>query len=443
MVTRWVLEDYWRSQSQSVTFYAVGAPQQFVVPDGVDEVFLTLRGGNGGGHKGDGYIATGGLVSGWLPVQSGDILSVYVGGNGGAPRGVHGAAGGWNGGGAGGDSNPSRPDTTDGGYGGGGATDVRLNGAALADRVAVAAGGGGTSGHQHSAGPGGADVGGRGFTHRGGTYRFRGVTQTYNGFPNVAGFGGTQNAGGAGGDGHVDGRPGALGQGGDGADNLETHYHSGAGGGGGGYFGGGGGATQVQPGPPLTQITEVEQSNFLAYGGGGGSNYVDDLADTDTGTGDHPYKVRNERGDQLKNVTTAPVPHASIHYRQTPVELTLPINPNAGGSPQVSKNLAISQNVGPGRVNIVQEGQAVAPTMPFSGFILTQEHYESLEYWFSKRIVIRITDDLGRRFVGIFSAYSPQRVRKPYNPWYHTFDATFTLSAYTNASGIDVYGGMD
>lgn len=119
---------------------------------------------------------------------------------------------------------------------------------------------------------------------------------------------------------------------------------------------------------------------------------------------------------------------------------TFEVNPNDGGSPAVTKNLLIAQNTSPNRVNIVQEGASNAPTVSFSGVILTQSQYEALESWYSKRILIKVRDDLGRDMYGVFTSFSPKRVRRARNPWYHTYDAGLTLAKYTNASGEDIYG---
>ena len=100
----------------------------------------------------------------------------------------------------------------------------------------------------------------------------------------------------------------------------------------------------------------------------------------------------------------------------------------------------ILQNLGPNRMNLVQEGSSSVPTMAFSGSILTQAHYEALELWFDRRILIKLTDDLGRIFFGVFSAFTPTRTRRAFNFWYHTYTAEFTVTAYYNASGDRVYG---
>jgi hypothetical protein len=120
--------------------------------------------------------------------------------------------------------------------GGGGATDVRIGGDSLNDRVIVAAGGGGFSGWGNS-----GDAGQPGGPSQGCTWQ-------------IAAQPGTDSAGGAAGtpcDGTI-GTDGSLGQGGNGGYRYSGNDFGG--GGGGGYYGGGGG------GP---------------YGGGaGGSNLI-------------------------------------------------------------------------------------------------------------------------------------------------------------------------
>lgn len=127
-------------------------------------------------------------------------------------------------------------------------------------------------------------------------------------------------------------------------------------------------------------------------------------------------------------------------YGATPNVYTFEINPNEGGSPSVQKNMNIVYNAGPNRGGIIQEGQSTVPILSFSGLILTQTHYEALEMWFDKRVLLELDDDLGRKFRGVFSAFEPTRVRKPFNPWYHTFTGQFTCYGYKNASGQIRYG---
>jgi gliding motility-associated-like protein len=187
----------------STTFNFTGAPQTFTVPAGVNSVNIEAWGAQGGTADSPGNnVNSGGYASGDLAVSPGDVLNIYVGGQPG------GTVGGWNGGGNGfTDSNT--------GSGGGGASDVRVGGTALTDRVIVAGGGGGHASNDGFGGFGGGLTGG-----------------DWTGWA-AGGFGGSQIAGGAGGG--TSGTNGQLGIGG----NSGVNGTAGTGGGG-GYYGGGG-----------------------------------------------------------------------------------------------------------------------------------------------------------------------------------------------------------
>jgi RHS repeat-associated protein len=203
----------------SMTFSYTGAPQQWTVPAGVTTLQVKAVGAQGGGTYG-GY---GALVNATISVVPGQLLTVFVGGQG------SGASGGFNGGGGG---NPY------GGEAGGGASDIRAGGLTLADRVVVAGGGGGASKFADSIAGGGGSAGRLGEAGAAG------------GGPWAGGGGGTQTAGGAWGGG-LYGSGGSLGQGGGGT------YQGGDGGG--GYYGGGAGGGDTNGGPG---------------GGGAGSSYA-------------------------------------------------------------------------------------------------------------------------------------------------------------------------
>lgn len=211
-----------------------GTPQFYTVPATITQMYVKIYGGSGGGIQGD-------TVSGRLPVTSGQVLQVNLGGRGWGPtadQGFTAYAGGWNGGGNGAAGGGSANST-----GGGGASDIRICTApqttpcALADRVVVAGGGGGSwePGWGFVGGVGGSVANGSG----GSATNPHGKAQ----FPE----GGTLVAAGRGADGSgwVPALDGALGQGG-----STTNA---GGGGGGGYYGGGAGET---------------------FGGGGGSSYA-------------------------------------------------------------------------------------------------------------------------------------------------------------------------
>ena len=227
----------------SRTFHYTASEQRFKVPAGIYSVIISATGGHGAGHGG-----FPGRVRAKVPVHPGDVLYVYVGGEGSTPD------GGFNGGGSGG----SDAYCNQCGYGGGGASDVRRSGDDLSDRIVVAGGGGGQGFARMNGGWGGGPVGGAG----------RGRKAYGHGLNGGGGGGGTQYEGGAGGlPGSylgVPGNPGSLATGGAGAG---ASYQKAGGGGGGGYYGGGGGGSG--------SIGSNGEGAGSGGGGGGGSSYVE------------------------------------------------------------------------------------------------------------------------------------------------------------------------
>ncbi|MGB8909883.1 MAG: glycine rich domain-containing protein [Candidatus Cybelea sp.] len=243
------------------TFHYNGHEQTFLVPKGVKQISVVMRGAAGGGATQ--YIGRGGRVHGIIRVRPGEILYVFVGGKGDR------AVGGFNGGGDAG------PDGTAGStsFGGGGASDVREGNDHLTDRILVAAGGGGEGRSGNEGGRGGGKFGGLG-----GSYCYGGSTCIGGG----GGNGGAQKHGGLGGaagKSYHSGQPGAsgtFGNGGNGGQggcynsgaSCECYYTNGCpgAGGGGGYYGGGGG------GGGAAEYSSVYESP--GGGGGGGSSFA-------------------------------------------------------------------------------------------------------------------------------------------------------------------------
>ncbi len=258
------------------TFHFTGIAQTFQVPSGVKKVTITAKGAGT-------PSARGGLVKATVAVTPGDALSIVVGG---APDGRQ---GGYNGGADGGICAVGGNGCLLRGGGGAGASDVRLGGSALQDRILVAAGAGGRGGPgQYHGGPGGEGGGVSGGHGENGVP----VGSQHGSYGHVNGGGGaggaTQRRGGtrgAGGkDGYIPGNPGypgTLAIGGAGADNsceiCSVSYGilagGSGGGGGGGYYGGGGGGS----GSNSNAYAGYEGRKAIGSGGGGGggSSFVE------------------------------------------------------------------------------------------------------------------------------------------------------------------------
>ena len=252
------------------TLFFTGAEQNYTVPCGVTNLTIDAFGGkgaNGTNNPNNGPGGVGGLgghVQGTLSVTPNQSFSVFVGG-----QGIN-ATSGYNGGGNGG---------INVGGGGGGATDIRLGGNTLTDRILVAGGGGGggaagCEANDVNGGAGGAGGGGNGGNGAG---AFTEAQPTFNpplpeGFAG-GGFGGNGMTGGNFGIG-CNGFNGTVGTnainaiGGDGgsASNcccFNSFAIPGGGGGGGGYEGGGGGGGG--------SVGTLNCNGSLKGGGGGGA----------------------------------------------------------------------------------------------------------------------------------------------------------------------------
>jgi len=216
--------------TNSITYNYTGNVQSFIVPEGVTYLVFDVMGAQGCSN-GSGTGGKGGRVQGVYPVIPGQELFIYVGEQPSTD------IGGWNGGGSANRDNYYNVPT-----GGGGASDIRIGGNSLSDRIIVAGAGGGAA---------------------------RGTTWTYGGSGggliggNGSGYGkgGTQTAGGISYDAWGWATSGTLGNGGNGA---SLGY---GGGGGGGYYGGAGGG-------------KIAFSGYDGSGGGGGSSYANSSAKT-------------------------------------------------------------------------------------------------------------------------------------------------------------------
>ena len=293
------------AQATTVTFGFTGGVQTWVVPAGVTSIDVVAKGAKGGdgintnnvAGIGYGVGGKGGKVSATLAVTPGATLYIYVGeaGKTGEYASIYEVVQrAFYGGGL----VSSYYSDGSGAGGGGGATDIRIGGNTLSDRVIVAGagGGGGTFEYQRDGGDGGGLVGGTALGLLGGE-------------------GGAQNAGGAASEA---GYEGSFGQGGDA---LEGY----GGGGGSGYYGGGAGASSY--------------NDYLFAGGGGGSSYTNPVLCTN---------VVHTQGDNNGNgslTITYNVPVIPISGTVTPAcDADGSISVNIAALPLAARYIRIQQN---------------------------------------------------------------------------------------------------
>lgn len=226
-----------KAQAVVDTFYYTGTTEIFVVEPCMGPItFEVIAGSGGDANTAEG--GNGGRVQGTMSFAADDMLYINVGaeGTGGSidADGVFVGSGG-----------VYSYNTCGEAGAGGGASDIRLNGELLEDRVVVAGGGGGAGGYGATILIGGAGGG-----------LIGGIGENWPSWPDAGGKGGTQDVGGSQGIACCDcptyTTDGSLGVGGNGSGDC-----AGGGGGGGGYYGGGGACFS---------------------GGGGGSSYTDPSA---------------------------------------------------------------------------------------------------------------------------------------------------------------------
>ena len=327
------------SQAQTTeTFVYSGSPQTFTVPSCVTEVTITVSGAKGSNgiasNSPAGIGGNGAIVTGTYQVNGGDILNIYVGGEGTT------STGGFNGGGI-------NVDNTSQSAGGGGASDVRYNGSELSDRIIVA-GGGGAGGNGGcvgetiaggNGGPGGGDgVAGNNSTSGGGGFPGVGITGGSIGLgcsfvPTQAGMNGSNGIGGAGGKGST----------------LCTTSPTSGGGGGGGFIGGGGG------GAGAAGTLGCSFNNTGAGGGGAGGDCYTSPSMTNTSI----TIGGAAQGNGLVTITYVVLPHPTITQ-------------STGGSTCGSGVVNISASPSSGTVdwydaatggNLISSGSIYSPTV--------------------------------------------------------------------------------
>lgn len=241
----------------TISFPFSGDSYQWTAPSSGTYIF-EVWGAQGGNAGYNGAVTTyggkGGYAQGSMTLVAGQDVFVYVGGQGAGETStgtLESLAGGFNGGGVGYNGNS----TTDRrAAGGGGATDIRIDGNALSNRVIVAGGGGGGAYYSgylaNFPGVGGGTSGGDGYT------------AGFNAASGYSGKGGTQLAGGVAGTANGGASAGSLGQGG-----ASSTAAQGSSGGGGGYYGGGAAGGGMASGGGSGYVGGVTSSTLTAGNG--------------------------------------------------------------------------------------------------------------------------------------------------------------------------------
>lgn len=106
---------------------------------------------------------------------------------------------------------------------------------------------------------------------------------------------------------------------------------------------------------------------------------------------------------------------------------SFPINPKDDGSLQYEKSIVYQNTSAPDGKTIIYEGRDTPNTTSFSGTILTEDQYNAMVEWFSKRHQIQVVDDLGRTFSIYITKFNPKRKLSRTYPWRHDYTVEYTI----------------
>jgi hypothetical protein len=246
--TTFYAEAFLVNSNNNQVFNYTGAIQNFTIP--VSGTY-TIQAWGSQGWTGSQQGGKGGYAIGTISLNAGQVINIYVGGQGTTASNSIPSGAGWNGGGNG----YAWYNGLNYGGGGGGASDIRIGGTAFSNRILVAGGGGGSNNNGGAFGGfGGGLIGG-------------------NGGSNCFGIGGSQISGGNANCGATALTIGSLGQGGTGNTVGWT------GGGGGGYYGGAGAGDHSGAGGGSSYIGGVNNGSTIAGNASmpnpiGGSNII-------------------------------------------------------------------------------------------------------------------------------------------------------------------------
>lgn len=100
--------------------------------------------------------------------------------------------------------------------------------------------------------------------------------------------------------------------------------------------------------------------------------------------------------------------------------IRFPINPREGALPNFEKKVTVhTSSLG---APIFFEGRQEPQRMPFTGSILTQEHYQFFKSWFDHDYAVTITDDLGQTVNAYLVKFTPKRKNRHSHPWAADYD---------------------
>lgn len=103
------------------------------------------------------------------------------------------------------------------------------------------------------------------------------------------------------------------------------------------------------------------------------------------------------------------------------------INPNDDGSLQYEKTVVYRNTSADTGRTVIFEGRDAPASTQFSGTVLTEDQYNQMVFWFNKRGMLLLEDDLGREFNIYIIKFSPKRRLSRTYPWRHDYTVEYFI----------------
>lgn len=112
----------------------------------------------------------------------------------------------------------------------------------------------------------------------------------------------------------------------------------------------------------------------------------------------------------------------------SPVVMTFDINPVGFDPPGRESSISTQATTAPNGQSVMFQGHDKIPKATFTGAVITQSFFDTLNIWKDKGYPLILTDDVGQTWTILFSSWKWTRVKRT-NVWRHDYTAeVFILS---------------
>lgn len=105
------------------------------------------------------------------------------------------------------------------------------------------------------------------------------------------------------------------------------------------------------------------------------------------------------------------------------------INPKDDGSYAYEKSITYKNTSSFSGVTVMFEGRDAPHTAQFTGTLLTEAQYNQFVFWFNKRVILHLVDDLGRSMNIYITKFVPKRKISRSYPWRHEYTCDYVIMA--------------